>query len=113
MDLETAKFMLQVLEFVVVGSCSVYVYIANKNRVTNERISEMESGLEGKIEHHGERIAHLEARTEQAPTHSDLGDLYEKVGAVDLKVSDIGGRLSGIEANLRQIMGRIMEKGLS
>ena len=112
MDLETAKFLLQVLEFVVVGSCSVYVYIANKNRVTNERVSKMETGLELKIDGHGERLSHLEAHIEQAPNHSDLGDLYEKVGTVDLKVSDIGGRLTGIEANLRQIMGRIMQKGL-
>lgn len=113
MDLETAKFMLQVLEFVVVGSCSVYVYIANKNRVTNERITEMESGLEGKIEGHGERLAHLEAHIEQAPTHGDLGDLYGKVNAVDLKVSAQGGKLDGIDATVRMILSRITERGMS
>lgn len=112
MDMEIAKFLLQMLEFIVVGGCSVYVYIANKNRVTNERISEMESGLEEKIDGHGERIAHLEAHVEQAPTHSDLGDLYGKVNTVDLKVSAQGGKLDAIDATVRMILSRITEKGM-
>ncbi|OHC68625.1 MAG: hypothetical protein A3H93_09180 [Rhodocyclales bacterium RIFCSPLOWO2_02_FULL_63_24] len=112
MDLDTAKFMLQVLEFVVVGSCSVYVYIANKNRVTNERITEMETGLEEKIDGHGERIAHLEAHAEQAPTHGDLGDLYTEVNKVNQQVSAQGGKLDSIDATVRMILSRITEKGL-
>lgn len=113
MDIDLAKFLLQLLEFIVVGACSVYVYIANKNRVTNERISEMESGLEAKIDSHGERIAHLEAHAEGAPTHGDLGDLYSKVNAVDQKVSAQGGKLDAIDATVRMILSHITEKGLS
>lgn len=113
MDLDTAKFLLQMLEFLVVGACSVYVYIANKNRVTNERITEMETALEDKLDGHGERIAVLETRADSGPSHGDLSSIHDRITGVGNQVSDIGGRLAGIESNLRQIMGRIMEKGMS
>lgn len=112
MDLDLAKFLLQMLEFLVVGACSVYVYIANKNRVTNERITEMETAIEDKIDGHGERIAVLETRAKQVPTHSDMGDIHEKINAVDQKVSAQGGKLDSIDAQLRQLMNRILERGL-
>lgn len=113
MDIELAKFLLQALEFAVVGSCAAYVYIANKDAVTNERINQMETAIEAKIDLHGQRIAHLEAHAEEAPNHGHLGELHGKLNAVDLKVSAQGGKLDAIDSTLRMILSRITEKGMS
>jgi oligoendopeptidase F len=103
MDIDLAKFLLQLLEFIVVGACSVYVYIANKNRVTNQRINEMEAGLESKIDDHSERLSHLEARADGAPTHNDLSALHEKINKVGEDVKGIGGQFEGVKNLLNTI----------
>lgn len=112
MDIETAKLLFQVLQFIITGAIGVYVYLTAKNRVTNERIGKLEKDLDGKLDDHGERIAHLEAHAEQAVTHDDLGKVYEKINAVDVKVSAQGGKIDGIDANVRLMLNQVAAKGL-
>lgn len=112
MDIETAKLAFQILQFLITGGIAVYVYLASKDRVTNERINGLENDLDGKFDNHGERIARLETHGQNAPTHSDLGDLHNKVNTVDLKVSAQGGKLDAIDATLRMILSRITERGM-
>lgn len=112
MDIETAKLLFQVLQFVITGAIGIYVYLTAKNRVTNERIGKLEKDLDEKLDDHGERIARLEAHVERAVTHDDLGKVYGTIKGVDGKVSAIGGQLTGIDATLRQIVARIISKGM-
>lgn len=113
MDIEVLKLGFQVLQFLVTGALAIYVYLSNKDKVTNDRIGKLEDDLDEKLDGHGERISKLETRAEGAPNHDHLGDLYEKVHAVDTKVSSQGGKLESIDATLRMILSRIAEKGMS
>jgi len=112
MDLELAKFLFQVLTFLMTGGIGIYVYLSNKDRVTNDRIGKLEDDLDEKLAGHAERISKLESHIEAAPTHGHLGDLYGKIHAVDTKVSSQGGKLESIDATLRMILSRITEKGM-
>lgn len=103
MDIETAKLLFQVLQFLITGGIGIYVYLATKNRVTNERINALQSDLDNKIDGHGERIAHLEAQAEGAPTHDDLSRLHEKINKVAEGVSNLGGQFKGVENLLNTI----------
>lgn len=112
MDLELAKFLFQVLTFLMTGCIGIYVYLSNKDKVTNDRIGKLEDDLDAKLDGQTERIAKLETQVGGAPTHDHIGDLYEKVHAVDTKVSSQGGKLESIDATLRMILSRITEKGM-
>lgn len=110
MDIELAKFTLQLLEFVVVGACSIYVYIANKNRVTNTRIDQMETGIEAKIDGHGERIAKLEVKVRASPGHADLSGLHEKINKVGADVSTLSGEFHGVRNLLNTIHQHLLDR---
>lgn len=112
MDIETAKLLFQVLQFVITGGIGIYVYLATKNRVTNERINDLEHDLDIKIDGHGERLAHLEAHAEGAPTHDDLSRLHEKINRVAESQGRLEGTVAGIDSNVRQLLNRIVERGL-
>jgi len=71
MDLELAKFLFQVLTFLMTGGIGVYVYLSNKNKVTNDRIGKLEDDLDAKLDGHIERIVALEAKAESSLTHDD------------------------------------------
>ncbi len=112
MDMEVAKFLFQILQFVLTGGIGVYVYLTAKNRVTNERIGALEHDLDARLDDHGQRLAGLEKIVEFAPTHADMGRLHEKINGVRGDVSGVAGRLDGIDASLRQLTNIIMQKGL-
>lgn len=112
MDIETAKFLFQILQFLLTGGIGIYVYLTAKNRVTNERISVLENDLDTKLDSHGERIASLEASAKGAPTHNDLSAIHEKINKVGGDVREMAGALRGVNDNLQLLLKRITERGL-
>ncbi|MFN3985723.1 MAG: hypothetical protein ACK4KV_09535 [Rhodocyclaceae bacterium] len=68
--------------------------------------------IERDMEEHTARIARLDALAEKAPTHDDLGKLYDKVNSTAENVAAIAGEMKGINGNLRMILNRIAERGL-
>ena len=89
MDLEIFKFGFQVLQFLLTGGIGVYVYLTNKDKVTNDRISRLEDDIDTKLDVQGERIAKLEANAEKAPTHNDLASIHEKINGVSDDVANM------------------------
>lgn len=57
-------------------------------------------------------VARLSGLIERAPTHDDLGDLYEKVNTTAQDVRQMAGELKGINDNLRLILSNIAQKGM-
>lgn len=112
MDIETAKFLFQIAQFLLTCGVGFYVYMSNKNTVTNDRITGFQNDVDDRLDQHGERIAKIESGCKFHPSHRDLGDLHIKINAVDGKVSTMSGKMEGIDANLRLILSRITERGL-
>jgi len=124
MEIQHIALAISVANFALTWGVALYMYLANKNKVTNERITKLEEQMgekiqqldddvEGRLVEYGEKIARLEEGAEHGPTRHDLGLLHEKINGVNAQVSTFSGQLSGIDATLRQIMDRIMAKGLS
>ncbi|MDD5391190.1 MAG: hypothetical protein PHD37_17775 [Gallionellaceae bacterium] len=109
MDLELAKFLFQVLTFLVAGGTGFYVFMSNKNKVTNDRIEKLEDDIRDDIGKQGERIAKLESGTAK---HGDLSDIHNKINGVAKDVSSMTGALSGISDSLKLIMNKIIDKGM-
>jgi len=68
--------------------------------------------LDGDIKSHAERMARLEQDVERMPSHDDIGRLYDKLNSVGAGLAALGGKIDGIEASIRQVVGRLIDKGM-
>ncbi len=112
MDLDAAKFWFQVAQTLITAALGVYVYISNRNRVTNERISSLERDMDTRIDGHTERLARVESRLTAVPTHDDMAKLADKINRVAEDTSRMSGELKGVNDTLRLILARITDRGL-
>lgn len=122
---------LAVANFILTWGVALYMYLANKNKATNERINALETDMETKLERHTEaedkkiggittalnensrRIQHLETTVEQAPTHHDLAKVYEAQNRSDEKLNQLIGENRSQSDTLRLILNQITQKGMS
>lgn len=108
MDLELAKFLFQVLTFLMTGGIGIYVYLSNKDKVTNDRIGKLEEDIDTKFDTYGERIAKLETN----PNHADITKVYESVSALAATVNQLVGENRGQSDTLKLILNQIAVKGM-
>ena len=106
MDLELAKFLFQVMTFLLTGGIGIYVYISNKDKVTNDRIGKLEDDIDDKLDIYSERIAKLEA----GPSKDDIKELHQKVNGVSDGVSALRGEFSATQRILQLIHETLMER---
>ena len=111
MDMEVIKFGFQVIQFLLTGGVMVYVYLVNKDKVTNDRIERLEDDLDEKLDGQGERIAKLETRADGQPTHEDLSKLHEKINTVSKDISNLSGQFIGVNTLLQTIHRHLMKQG--
>lgn len=112
MDLEAIKFSFSVLQFLLTGGVMVYVYIANKDKVTNDRIERFEDDMDEKLGNQGERIAKLEANGDSAPNHGDIAKVYESINGLATTVNQLVGENRGQSDTLKLILNQITAKGM-
>lgn len=111
MDIETLKFGFQVLQFLATGAIGVYVYISNKNRVTNDRITGLENDLDARLDGQNERVAKFEEALQHAPTHADLSGLHKRITEVGGDVKLLRGEFKGSKHTLDLIHEHLMNGG--
>lgn len=111
---------LLVISMVLHFAYTIWAYIDRRNDKTNERIAALVSEV-------GTLTADLEklkSTTETAPSHADLGRVYEAIKAqgaatnetiskLAATVNQLVGENRGQTDTLRLILNRITEKGLS
>lgn len=98
--------------FALTWGVAFYMYLANKNKATNERIAEVERGFDQRQDMLADRVSKLEGVTSKAPTHEDLGKLYDALNETSRQVSQLVGTVSSMNDNVRLILNRIAEKGM-
>lgn len=109
MDIETIKLVVQVGQFVLTSAVGFYVYMVNKDRVTNERISKLEDGLDGRLDDHASRIARLEEAAKHAPTHADLAQIYNEMKSVRQSVDLLKGEFVATSKNIDLITQHLLK----
>ena len=131
MNREEIALAIAIGNFILTWGVALYMYLANKNKATNERINALEADVEARIERHtvaedrkfdgftaaitesSQRLQHLETAIEMAPTHHDLAKVYESQKKSDEKLNKLIGENEGQSAILRTILTQITQKGLS
>ena len=111
-----------------------WLYLEKRNDKTNQRITDLNetvvqvekdvSGLKGTCEscqvgtltdRIGElekNVAGLQATTGRAPDHHDLEKVYEAINELAEKVDTLVGGFDSQSATLRQILNRVIERGM-
>ncbi|EGK71992.1 hypothetical protein METUNv1_01770 [Methyloversatilis universalis FAM5] len=107
MDYEVAKFWLQFLNFAVTLCVGLYVWSSNRHRVTNERIGDLEKGIDVRLDAHDSRLATLEGQVKAAPTHADLAQIHEKINTVAQCSSRMEGEMKSQTDLLRLVLNKM------
>ncbi len=112
MTVEEKMFWLQVVHILATAALGIYVWASNRHRVTNQRITDLEAGVDLRLDTHAERLVRLETQVKGAPTHDDLGKLYDALNETSRQVSQLVGTVSSMNDNVRLILNRIADKGM-
>jgi oligoendopeptidase F len=110
MENRWVEFGFQVLQFILTAGTGFYVFMSGKNKVTNERISKLESHIETKIDEHSERISRLESDVSKSPTHADIVKLHEKLSDLSSALNGLKGEFKGASTTLHLIHETLMER---
>lgn len=89
----------------------LYLFLVNRNRVTNERITDLEKDVDTKMDNHSDRLARLEQNVRHAPTHEDLKRIHSRIDEVGGGVKRLEGEFSGANHMLRTIHEFLLNNG--
>jgi hypothetical protein len=97
------RFWFDVGQLIGTALLGVYVYVSNRHRVTNKRISETDdrvTALEKKIDkrclEHQAQTERIGAELRHLPSTADIRDLSAQLTVLTEKLGHLDGRLTGI-----------------
>lgn len=111
MSYQLASLAFGILQFLLTGGCCIYVYLSNKNKVTNDRIDKLTEDIYGKVNQQNGRISKIEGHIKHAPTHDDLSKVYDKINETSDCVSRLEGEFVGAKHTLNLIHEHLMKGG--
>lgn len=109
-SMEWMKLAVMALGLIFNIAAYLYMRASNRDKATKEQIDTLETDLGKKLDGQGERIAKLETRAENSPTHEDLGSIHEKINHLSSQVSNLSGELKGV-SNLLNTMHNYLLTG--
>lgn len=112
MSREEITLYMAVANFFLTWGVALYMYLANKNKATNERIGKLEEDIGEKLDGHIQRITKLETAAQAAPSHNDLAKVYETLNALAGTVNQLVGENRGQSDTLKLILNQITQKGM-
>lgn len=89
----------------------LYVRYGDRNKEIDGKFEALREEFDARMDAQDRQIAVMSEQIKHAPTHEDLGKIYEKTNAVDVRLGQIQGRLEGMDNNLRIMVNNVMEKG--
>ena len=102
------QLVFEVFHFVFDTAVAVYVYIANKNKATNERIDQIAKTVDERLGGHSDRLARLEEASDASPTHKDLGELHTRINSLSTGVSTMAGEMKSMHHTLQLIQQHLL-----
>ncbi|MEX3628760.1 MAG: hypothetical protein VB138_03975 [Burkholderia sp.] len=111
MDLAKFNIIFQIVDAIVTAAVGVYVYLSNKDKVTNDRIGELEKNVDSRVDEHGERLARLEEAAHHVPTHDDLGRIHQRIDEAVKGVNALTGKADAMNNTLMLIQQHLLNGG--
>lgn len=96
MNYDVWRFWIMVGQMVFNISVGLYLWIIARDRVTNKRITDLESRIGKRCEAHHARTAALEITTTAMPSKGEMDALSNKIDRLNEKLARLDGRLTGV-----------------
>lgn len=91
MSYEAWKIWIDLAQFVVMLGLSLMIHYGNKKQVEKKEIQDMQR-----------RLTEIEADASKAPTHTDLGKIYERIAGTEHR---LGEQLNNVSGSVKRIEG--------
>lgn len=118
MEYEKYRFWLELSVLLVNLGLWVWVYWSNRQKATVTEIEGLRKLITGQQEKqaamcgdHKSRTTTLEVQFKQAPTHSDIGAVYDRIGEVKSSVDQMSGTLTGVGHQLQLLIEHHIKSG--
>ena len=122
MEVKDLQMWLQITNTLVIWIAALYTYFANRNRVTNERITGLQASLQTRLDGmrtdmdhrldgHADRLSRVEKDLEHAPSHEDLKRIHARMDEVSATLSSLQGEFKGANNTLHLIHTYLMTTG--
>lgn len=115
MNLTTGLMIAQLLLNIIIAGAG---WIALRRKATAEEIGKLRASLEemqrGQAVNCGQHVARtgaLEVQIKAVPTHSDLGDIHERINGVKSSVDHMSGVLQAFVPQLKMVIDHHMQGG--
>lgn len=106
-DYNALRFALDLLQLLGLAAIGVYTWLINRSKANRAAIGE----LERQATSHAERLAIIEQQIAQAPTHTDLGKVYDRLNGVAETLSQLNGQLNGVTHQLSMVNEYLLNQG--
>lgn len=110
LDYNALEFWLKFSAVLAQGVTFCWLFLINKNKVTNSRINEMEEATSNKLQAMALRLERLEADARHAPTHDDLKRVHARMDESMGEVRQLGGKLDAMAHTLRLIEEHLLNR---
>lgn len=108
-DYQAAAFWLGVTNFAVTTGLGLYLWVYNKDRVTNGRITALETDIDARLDDHTARLVRLEQEQRHSLGHGDLEPIYERVNTISEQMSALGGEFNAVKRLLETMHRHLLE----
>lgn len=81
----------------------LYLFWERHNDAGKRRIDSMERDMDTRLDNHGARLAKIEAKIDDMPSHDDIGHVHDRITGVGENVKLMTGEMTGIKTLLHTI----------
>ncbi len=116
------RFWFDIAQFVLTGMIAVYVWISKRDSVNNKRftvlekdlstsLDDLEKKVDARMDNHSERITKVETECDHAPSHADLGQVYDRINEVSDQVANLTGGMEALKRSVDMIHQHLLNEG--
>lgn len=98
-DYNGLRFVLDLLQLLGLIGIGIYSWFVNRTKVNRHAIEQIERAAA----EHARRLDVLDNRMNHAPTHQDLGQVYDRLNGVAETMSQLNGQLSALGHQLSMV----------
>jgi hypothetical protein len=106
-DYSAARFWFDILYWIGLLVVAGYTYLSNKAKANKAAIDRVDTRLHEEIR----RIDVLEQRQAQAPTHDDIGKVYDKLNSINQTLYQMTGEFSGLRRSMELVNDYLLNGG--
>jgi cbb3-type cytochrome oxidase subunit 3 len=107
LDYNAMKFWFDVFLSICLLASILHNWISNKSRVNKKEIEQVNDAVL-KLK---DRVVQVEGQMKNAPTHTDLSNIYNRINGVSQDISEMSGAMKAMTSQLSLINEHLLNGG--